>query len=572
MNSILFLVLRRMRVPLLVLSTVYATATLGFTLIPGADDQGNPWYMDFFHAFYFVSFMGSTIGFGEIPYPFSEAQRLWATLCIYLTVIAWVYAIGAVLTLLQDEALRQAFTERRFARNVERLREPFFWFVAMGIPVVRWWTPSSGAGFNRVVLEIRQERINALALTNYPVYVPNICADAAYPGNLLLAGLRNGRCVGVVALTNQNKVNLHIAITAKVFNPSLKVICRAESHDVEANMASFGTDYIIDPFDTFAEHLVKALYSPCQSLLASWLAGDADQPLKEPLHPPRGLWVLCGYGRFGKAMYGFLRAHGIELVVIEPYPAERHPPEGSVTGGGTDAATLRQARIDKAVGIVAGTDDDSNNLSIIMTARELNPDLFLVVRQNQQLNKALFESAGADVVMQASRVVANRIRGLITIPLLEDFLQLALTQDEQWACVLISRLAAICEDKLPEVWQVRIDQEEAYAVQLALQRGEVIELRHLLTDPRDRSKSLYCIPLMYAHDRSKHLLPEHNPRLHPGDQVLFAGSRTSRSRLMLTLQNEVALTYVTTGHALPQTTVWRFITRALNRGHPDAAP
>lgn len=148
MNSILFLVLRRMRVPLLVLSTVYATATLGFTLIPGADDQGNPWYMDFFHAFYFVSFMGSTIGFGEIPYPFSEAQRLWATLCIYLTVIAWVYAIGAVLTLLQDEALRQAFTERRFARNVERLREPFFWFVAMGIPVVRWWTPSSGAGFN----------------------------------------------------------------------------------------------------------------------------------------------------------------------------------------------------------------------------------------------------------------------------------------------------------------------------------------------------------------------------------------------------------------------------------------
>ncbi len=570
MNSILFLVLRRMRVPLLVLSTVYATATLGFVLIPGIDDQGNPWHMDFFHAFYFVSFMGSTIGFGEIPYPFSEAQRLWATVCIYLTVIAWVYAIGAVLTLLQDEALRQAFTERRFARNVEKLREPFFLVCGYGDTGSALVDALERRWIQSVVIEIRQERINALALTNYPVYVPNICGDAAYPGNLLLGGLRDSQCAGVVALTNQNKVNLHIAITAKVFNPSLKVICRAESHDVEANMASFGTDYIIDPFDTFAEHLVTALYFPCQSLLASWLAGDPNEPLEEPLHPPRGLWVLCGYGRFGKAMCRCLTAQEIELVIIEPYPAERQPPKGSVAGWGTDAETLRQARIEEAVGIVAGTDDDSNNLSIIMTARELNPTLFLVVRQNQQLNKALFESAGADVVMQASRVVANRIRGLITIPLLEDFLQLAMTQNEQWTCMLISRLAAICEDKLPEVWQVRIDQEQAYAVYLALQKGETIELQHLLTDPRDRSQRLFCIPLLFVNDQSSHLLPEHNPRLHPGDQVLFAGSRTSRSRLMLTLQNEVALTYVTTGRALPQSPVWRLITRALGRDHSDA--
>lgn len=565
MNSILFLVLRRMRVPLLVLSTVYAIATLGFTLVPGIDDQGNPWRMDFLHAFYFVSFMGSTIGFGEIPYPFSEAQRLWATVCIYLTVIAWVYAIGAVLTLLQDEALRQAFTERRFARNAEKLHEPFFLVCGYGDTGSALVDALERRWIQSVVIEIRQERINALTLTNYPMYVPNICADAAYPGNLLLGGLRDSHCVGVVALTNNNKVNLHIAITAKVFNPSLKVICRAESHDVEANMASFGTDYIIDPFDTFAEHLVTALYSPCQSLLASWLAGDPNEPLGEPLHPPRGLWVLCGYGRFGKAIYRGLRAQGIELVVIEPYSAERQPPDDAVTGWGTDAETLRQARIEEAVGIVAGTDDDSNNLSIIMTARELNPELFLVVRQNQQLNKTLFESAGADVVMQASRVVANRIRGLITIPLLEEFLQLALRQNEQWACVLISRLAAICEDKLPEVWQVRIDPEDAYAVHLALQRGEAIELQHLLTDPRDRSHPLFCIPLLFVNGQGEHLLPEHSPPLQPGDQVLFAGSRRSRSRQLMTLQNESALTYVTTGHAVPQTAVWRLITRALGR-------
>ncbi|MBR9884970.1 MAG: potassium transporter TrkA, partial [Oceanospirillales bacterium] len=77
MNDILYVLLRRLRAPLITLIVVYAVAVLGFTLIPGQDNDGNVWHMDFFHAFYFVSFMGSTIGFGEIPYAFTNAQRMW---------------------------------------------------------------------------------------------------------------------------------------------------------------------------------------------------------------------------------------------------------------------------------------------------------------------------------------------------------------------------------------------------------------------------------------------------------------------------------------------------------------
>src|SRR4030065_745636 len=106
MHNIVYVLLRRIHVPLIVLVCVYAVAILGFVLIPGMDDKGNPWRMDFFHAFYFVSFMGTTIGFGEIPYPFTDAQRLWATLCIYGTVFAWLYGIGAALSLLQDSAFQ----------------------------------------------------------------------------------------------------------------------------------------------------------------------------------------------------------------------------------------------------------------------------------------------------------------------------------------------------------------------------------------------------------------------------------------------------------------------------------
>ena len=64
--------------------------------------------MGFFDAFYFMSYTATTIGFGELPYPFTDAQRLWVTVSIYLTVIGWAYAIGSLLTLLQDRAFRQA--------------------------------------------------------------------------------------------------------------------------------------------------------------------------------------------------------------------------------------------------------------------------------------------------------------------------------------------------------------------------------------------------------------------------------------------------------------------------------
>ena len=82
---VVFLALRRLRGPLIILISVYGIAVLGLTLIPGVNPEGNPESMSIFHAFYFVSFMGSTIGFGEIPHPFTDAQRMWVLVCIYFS-------------------------------------------------------------------------------------------------------------------------------------------------------------------------------------------------------------------------------------------------------------------------------------------------------------------------------------------------------------------------------------------------------------------------------------------------------------------------------------------------------
>jgi Ca2+/H+ antiporter, TMEM165/GDT1 family len=73
-------------------SWCYALAVSGLVLIPGQDADGNPAAMGFFHAFYVVSYTATTIGFGELPNAFTDAQRLWMIPLIYVTVGVWIYA------------------------------------------------------------------------------------------------------------------------------------------------------------------------------------------------------------------------------------------------------------------------------------------------------------------------------------------------------------------------------------------------------------------------------------------------------------------------------------------------
>ncbi len=595
MENIVFLIFRRMRTPLLALVSVYAVAVLGLVLIPGQDAQGNPAPMDFFHAFYFISYTATTIGFGEIPNEFTDAQRLWVLICIYATVVVWFYAIGTVLALLQDKTFQQAIVERRFARRIRHLRESFYLVCGYGETGSALVHALAERDQQAVAIDILQERVNLLQLENLRRYVPALCGDAGLPRHLLEAGLKHDLCAGVVALTNVNETNLKIAITAKLLHPEVKVICRADSHDVEANMASFGTNHIFDPFDTFGHHLAVALQSPCLCLLNEWLGGVGSHSVPEPVYPPRkGLWILCGYGRFGQAVYRRLVSEGLDVVVIEAEPQKTGVPANArlVVGRGTEAVTLEQADVNRAVGLVAGTDDDVNNLSIIMTARELNDDLFVVARQNHLDNQDLFEAVGPDMMMHPSSIIANKIRVLLVTPMLSAFESLALHEEDAWACQLISRIAGLAGEsglvgggpipacdrarvlhrtldettvQRPYVWEISIGVEQAYALSQALAAGTVFRLRHLLCDPRERGRELHCITLMLVRDGASTLLPSPELTLERGDRLLFCGRQSAEAGMEWTLQNANALNYILTGGSRSQGWVWRFMERLFNK-------
>ncbi|MCW8890226.1 MAG: NAD-binding protein, partial [Sedimenticola sp.] len=480
---------------------------------------------------------------------------------LYTTVVVWIYAIGTVLSLVQDKTFQQAMTEGKFTKRVKRMSEAFYLVCGYGETGSALVHALTERDHSVVAIDINPDRVNMLQLENLRQYVPALQGDASIPLHLQEAGLKHPRCRGVVALTNDNEVNLKIAITSKLLHPDIKVICRSDSHDIEENMASFGTDHIINPFDTFATHLATALQVPGLYLLHAWLTGGRGYALEEPVYPPAGgRWLVCGYGRFGKAICQRLRKEGIEPVVIEAMPdVTGMPEEGFILGRGTEAKTLLEAGIEEAVGLVAGTDNDANNLSIIMTARELRPELFVILRQNQKENQSIINAVKADMVMHASAIIANRIRVLLGTPLLYQFTSLALHESDEWACELVSRVSALVTTEGPGIWEVAIETDEALAVCRAMTQGQTVTLKHLLADPRMREQSLPCIPLLLKRGDQRTMLPDYETPLKLGDHLLFCGRHSARDRMEWGLQNIHALNYILTGQSTAGSWFWRLL-------------
>ncbi|MEE9493567.1 MAG: NAD-binding protein [Gammaproteobacteria bacterium] len=559
MQPILFLFFRRLRWPLIVLVITYAIAILGMVLIPGIDDQGNPWRMDFFHAFYFVSFMGSTIGFGEIPYPFTDAQRMWTMVIIYATVVAWLYTIGSILGLFQDQGFRHVRQFVRFTKAVQRLQSPFYIICGFTDAGRMLAHELAHRGLICVLIDEDEANIQKVQTDDLLSDNPALNGNAADSETLLAAGLKLPMCRAVIAMTGTDKNNLTIAISSKLLAPKVQVICQSDTKDNAANMASFGTDHIVDPFDIFAKQFAMMFHSPSMYLINQWITTPHGTQLSEFQKPPEGKWVLCGFGRFGKAVSKYLAEEKIETRIIEADVEMTEAPRDTIAARGTEADTLLEANITQAAGIIAGTDDDTNNLSIIITARDLNPSLFTVSRQNRHRNEAIFDAAKIDLIMQTETITAQSILSLIKAPLLNDFFSMAYEENETWANILLSRILGLVEKRAPETWELTISATETPAVFTAFVEGQAPILKHLCTDPRDYQNPLPCIPLLLKQAEQSILLPEMDTPINIGDSLLFCGKYAALRNMQIVINDPQSMFYVRTGKEYAGGLFWQKI-------------
>lgn len=526
-----FILLRRLRRPLVLLILVYAASVLGFTLVPGVAPDGTPWRMSFLHAFYFVSFLGTTIGLGEIPHPFSDAQRLWATASIYATVLAWLYAIGALFAVLRDPLLQRITHESNFERSVRRLREPFYLLCGYDDTGYRVTRELCDDGVRVVVVDIEPARVDGVEVDEHAMQVPALVGDASDPKALLLAGLQRTNCAGVVAATGRDDINAKVALSARLLAPDLPVLCVARAHRWHPQMAAAGAEHIINPFDSFAERVAMAIRTPSLHVIYEALTTQTGTAAAAAPEVPRGRWVLCGFGLFARTLRRQLTAMEIEVCILDLELDDSCDESNSVRGDPTDPAMLKKAGVEEADALVAGTPVDIDNLAIVLAARAINSRLFVAARQTQRRNAPVFRAAPIDVVMTASHVAAAEVLRHLRAPLLSAFLRRARDEDEAWAARLLDQLRESVGEDVLESWTLPLRPDVAPGACLALARGETVTLARLLTRVDGSNERMRAVPLLLQRGNERTLLPPLDTAVQAGDEVLFCGRALARSRM-----------------------------------------
>ena len=565
MNEVVYLILRQMRRPALILLVAYSIAMLGISLIPTINSEGEPSYLTLFQAFYWVSYTATTIGYGEMPQPFSEWQRMWVALSIYYTVRAWFYAIGKVIALLQDPTFQHALSESRFARQVAKQRHRFCIVCGFGEAGQRLVHLLLNAGYQCIVIDKDPVRISRMALDPVMHSVLAINGDAFSVELLLKAGVQSPHCRAVIAITDSEAVNIKVALAARLLTTDqtrFQIICRTYTRAGSANAKSFDTDAVINTNQIFALRLITALRRPAIAELVTRLQGRPGERHESPPQPPGGHWIICGNDALGKTLKRFLDYEGVDCTMIDPgLPSA----PGQVRGLGTEAVTLREARIDRAQAIVAAYKSDSDNLSIAVTAKGMHPSLFVVGKQNHSADQRLFAVAGFDRVMAEADLIVSEVFPRIAQSLLSRFMKVLWHQDDAWGQRLLQRITQLTGEHNPHHFVLKVDTQRAPAIMNEMQSGRLLRLQSLWMLPNDPQTANDAIPLLLLRNQQEIVLPNAATSLQAGDQVLILYHREEIGwRMQRTARDEHELYYATHGRDKPISHLMNYLLKKLD--------
>jgi voltage-gated potassium channel len=144
--------------------------------------------------------------------------------------------------------------------------------------------------------------------------------------------------------------------------------------------------------------------------------------------------IVCGFGRIGEQIAREFRKSGQSVVIIDSDPVRIEQLEGegwlTVVGDAGDDQPLIDANIESASRLVAATGFDATNLMISLSARSLNPGIFIVSRADDEANEQKLLKAGANRVVPIHRSAGRRMAQLAMRPHAVEFTDIALGDQE----------------------------------------------------------------------------------------------------------------------------------------------
>ena len=138
------------------------------------------------------------------------------------------------------------------------------------------------------------------------------------------------------------------------------------------NLRSFDTEVVIDPFRVAARSVTQLIRKPCAFALYHELVDPDLNHIDVVEMPAEGHWVICAEGRLADTVVEAFQRDEIPFCLVSNQAPKDKRSVTWIQGLGTEARTLREADIAHAAGILAGTNDDGDNLSILLTAQAEN--------------------------------------------------------------------------------------------------------------------------------------------------------------------------------------------------------
>jgi voltage-gated potassium channel len=156
--------------------------------------------------------------------------------------------------------------------------------------------------------------------------------------------------------------------------------------------------------------------------------------MKTQIEQVKDHYILCGFGRVGEEIARELASRDIPFVVIETTPSSVDRAIALnyllLVGDATSDEMLRQAGISRARCLLAASDSDSGNTFITLTAKAMNPDIFVVARASRQESQPRMQRAGADRVFSPYTIAGRHMAISALQPVVVEFIDTLATGDE----------------------------------------------------------------------------------------------------------------------------------------------
>lgn len=142
-------------------------------------------------------------------------------------------------------------------------------------------------------------------------------------------------------------------------------------------------------------------------------------------------FILCGYGRVGREIARAFTEEKIPFVIVDinADSLERAALEGYmvVQGDAAESETLREAGVDRAIGLVTAVDSDEKNIYVTLSARVINPKLYIVARANRDHAEEKLRLAGANRIISPYTIGGRRMASLAMRPTAVEFVESVLS-------------------------------------------------------------------------------------------------------------------------------------------------